>query len=170
MGRTLHYELKENFTPTDEQENRLIKLSKTYNRRFNWTCENVWLSTLSYFPNWKHFPKEMNPKDVWKLIDDTSNQYLKRRLTEVETIKHLHADGLVLYSNKESLRGFTKTGGNEMNAHTVIAFVSEASKIIPSQIFSLYDEGDAHYCPLLIKNGKNLSNTTKIQSSTLFWR
>jgi len=170
MGRTLHYKMEGNYRPSVEQENKLIVLSKSYNSKFNWTCENVWLSTLEYYPNWNNFPKEMKTGDVWDLINKSYDQYLKQGQTEVEVIKSLQSDGLVNYSHKESLCGFSKTGGNELNAHTVIYFVAEASHIIPRQVFSLYDEGDALYCPILIRNGRAKPDLERIEHTLEYWK
>ncbi len=169
MGRTLHYEVKGTYKPTDEQENKLIKLSKLFNQRFNWTCENVLLSSLDYFPKWSHFPKDLNREDVWNLINKSHSQYISQGRTECEAIRSLHSDGMVDYTKKDSLRGFTKVAGNELNAHTVIIFIVEASRILPNQVFSLYDEGDALYCPILIRNGKAKPDLEQISSALDYW-
>ncbi len=48
MGRTLHYGVLDDYSPSLEEDSALIALSKAYNKKYNWTCENVWLSNMSY--------------------------------------------------------------------------------------------------------------------------
>ena len=170
MGRTLHYKMLGDQLPTDTQENKLINLSESYNTKFNWTCENVWLSSVDYYPNWNFFPKDIEVEKVWDRINARYDRYLRQGLSRTEIIKKMDEDGLVYMDKKESLSGFTKTGGNELNAHTVIYFIAEASRILPKRIFTLYDEGDALYCSLLIKNGRAKPDLKSMESSLEYWR
>lgn len=170
MGRTLHYELKGSYIPTLEEENKLISLSKSYNQKFEWTCENVWLSTLDYYPNWSHFGNSESSDSIWKKINNEYDRIFKQGLSDGDTLIRLRKKGLIAFHHRDHLRGFTKVGGNELNAHTVILFVREASKILPNKVFSLRDEGDALYCPLLIKNGQAKPDIERMKDSLDYWQ
>lgn len=170
MGRTLHYELKGSYIPTQAEENKLISLSKSYNKMFNWTCENVWLSTLDYFPNWGHFAKGMSTDCIWEQVNQTYDKYIKKGLSDAESINRLNEKGLIAFHHRAHLRGFTKVGGNELNAHTVIMFILEGSKILPTKVFSLRDEGAALYCPILIKDGLAKPDIASMTDSLEYWK
>lgn len=157
MGRTLHYEVQKEYVPNLEEDSALIALSKAYNKKYNWTCENVWLSNMSYLC-----------LKSYEVVEKASEHYLSKGFSEVETIMALDRDKLVMVQNT-GLRGFTKTGSNEFNSHTVIQFMLDASKIIPHQTFSLRDEGDSLYCPLLIRNGKAKPDEREMRDSMAYW-
>jgi hypothetical protein len=169
MGRTLHYKALNSFKPTDKQEQQLITLSKEYNEKFEWTCENVWLSTLDYYPNWKFF-EHCNSEKAWSLINSEYDRLLKEGKNDIESIRELHRLHLISYHEKDLLRGFTKTGGNELNAHTVILFILDASTICPEATFSLGDEGNALYNAILIKNRMAKPDINSIKSTLDYWK
>lgn len=64
---------------------------------------------------------------------------------------------------------FTKVGSNELNAHTIIKYVHEASMIIPKCVFNLKDEGDALYCPIHLKNGLARPDFEEMKKNLKFW-
>ena len=64
--------------------------------------------------------------------------------------------------------GWTKVCGNELNAHTIIRWIAACSLAVPNEI-RLYDEGDALYCPLLLKGGMAKPNEEKIISQLTYW-
>jgi hypothetical protein len=74
------------------------------------------------------------------------------------------------FDDKDKLYGFTKVYGNEIDAHSVIKFVIDASKLIPERDFYLFDEGEAIYCPLIIKNGLAKPDVDKIKNSLEYWK
>ena len=158
MGRTLHYEVQGDYSPFPGEDNALIALSRAYNDKYNWTCESVGLFSLDYRP----------VQDDWDFIEKIYEEYLTQGLTHVEAIQRLSVENLVTM-NKNALRGFTKVGSNEFNAHTVIQFILDASKILPKQTLSLYDEGDSLYCPVLIKNGKAKPDIAAIKDTLKYW-
>jgi hypothetical protein len=67
------------------------------------------------------------------------------------------------------MRSFIKVSGNELNAHAAIKFVLEASNILSDQIISLSDEGEALYCPVLIKNGLMKPDKDRIRDLIQYW-
>ena len=65
---------------------------------------------------------------------------------------------------------FSKVGSNELNAHLVIRFVIEASQLAPNTTWNLHDEGDALYCPLLVKNGLAKPDIDDMKKSLKYWQ
>ncbi len=169
MGRTLHYGIRGRFTPTDQQEASLYALSSTYNERYNWTCENVGLSALDYYPNWSYFKQGVN--DAWDRINLLYDALINGGASRAETIRKMLNQGIIsLHDPDGELRGFTKVRGNENNARAVIAFVLEASKILNNRTLSLHDEGDALYCNLIIKDGLVKPEIDKMRESIEYWK
>ena len=56
MGRTLHYTIIETKQSnlTEAQRIELFDLSREFNKKYDWTCENVGFNIYDYFPNWQN--------------------------------------------------------------------------------------------------------------------
>jgi len=166
MGRTLHYKALHHFKPIENQEQQIINLSREYNNKFEWTCENIFLSTYHWFPNWNISSKNENS---WDRINADYEKLLQKGMTDRQVVRQLGQKGLIEIHEKDELSGFTKTSGNELNAHTVIMFVIEVSILCPDAVFSLCDEGDALYNDILVQDGKAKPCIESIQSTLKYW-
>lgn len=169
MGRTLHYGIEGNISPTKSQYQKLLDLCNSYNEKYNWTCENVHLG-IDYYPNWEHFRKDKNEDNAWDIINQNYNALKAQGLEEIDIIYTLEKMNYVLLYERDELRGFTKVCGNEDNAYYVINFVLDCSKVFPKREFYLHDEGDALYCPLLIKNGLAKPDLKDVEESLRYWK
>lgn len=180
MGRTLHYSIKETKVSdlTEKQLIGLYSLSRKYNTIYDWTCESVGFSFYDYYPNWNyHSFKEKGAEYGWKVVtkklkDILGKDYDKASDYElINAIKKLKSLGLInMHSSPDDeVRGFTKVRGNELNANQVIKFILESSTLVPNKVIYLHDEGDALYCPLLIKNGKAKPDKEDMESSLEYW-
>lgn len=170
MGRTLHYSVQGGYKPVDKEDQALIDLAKAYNWKYDWTCEDVQLTTLDYFLNRSHWDQTLSEKEIWKIFHDRYNHLINEGLNDVKVIKSLNKAGLINLYHDDELRGFTKVRGNEMNAHQVIQFMIDASKLLPERVFVLHDEGDALYCPVLLRDGTMKPDYESIRESLEYWR
>ena len=170
MGRTLHYGIENDYHPTDADQLLLLKLSTVYNSKFEWTCENVNFFELDYYPNWKYWrSRKKSNQEIWSTIDDRYDMFVEQGMNPIEVVRSMHRAGWILFLHEGDWRFFTKVRGNEMNAHLVIRFVLDASRLLPSAILCLHDEGDALYCPVLIQSGKMKPDLSDMRKSLNYW-
>jgi hypothetical protein len=165
MGRTIHYSIKKTHGIFSNEENEaMYNVSNKFNsgKYANvWTCENFWLCPKDYYPNWYDHFKGVAPEKAWKAINKAYKENRKAGLSHFETLDKLSGLGWISFHHsileeQSSVRGFTKTQGNEFNSMLVLQALSEISKQIPSAEISVTDEGDFLICDLKIKNGKCL--------------
>ena len=187
MGRTLHYQvLDKKFIPSDEQQLALYALTKRYIETIEFTCEQPSFDYYDYYPNWKKL-KNLKHKDItrdeaWNIINLSIQSKLDSGYNQIQARKKCQNEGIISFSREGSLRngdgkittfnyfsGFCKTSGNELNAHAVIRFILECSFILKGVDILLSDEGDALYCPLIIKNGKAKPDFPAIKSAIAHW-
>jgi hypothetical protein len=187
MGRTLHYQVQDKtFVPTDDQQNAIYALTKKYLDTIDWTCETPSFDFYDYYPNWDQL-KKMKGRDVtmeegWEIVNLSNQSKMDSGYSAIEARKRTQKEGIIRFSREGSLRtgsgkeisfdyfsGFCKTSGNELNAHAVIRFILECSFILKGIEISLEDEGNALYCPLIIKNGKAKPDIESIKSCIKHW-
>ena len=152
MGRTLHYGITDYYSPNEIQALSLFILVHDYNTRYEWTAENIDLCEYRMYPNYEI----INAKDAMSaegILFNLVQQRIDQGLGFYTAVKSLVDEGFLSTRKKDLLKGFTKVSSNELNAHAVISFVIEASRLIPQTVFYLIDEGYATYCDLQIKNG-----------------
>jgi hypothetical protein len=150
-----------------------LSLSRKYQEKYEWTCEKVLFPSFFYLKN-----KDNPPKEAKKKIkpDPEQDKFIQKLRKSV--LKNIPGAEIHLVSSndvpediqKDEINSSTKVGGNELNAHTVIKFVVEASKILPDRTFYLVDDADALYCPLLIKNGLAKPDIDSINRSLKYWK
>ncbi len=173
MGRTLHYELRRNpaVTLTDNDWNRIEKITDFFNKTFTWTCENVGFCTLTFYPRWHKFFKDSklpDDKSGWDIVNSSYKNLQAKGLTRLQILHALHKHKLIAYYTKDDklnlqkAHGFTKVAGNEWNAVLVTVWLTEVSKILPDNEFELHDEGMFLKVDLIIKNGKASPNIPKL--------
>jgi hypothetical protein len=164
MGRTLHFTLKKDGNFTRKEKVIMEDHSITYNNgkyKDVWTCENFWLSTSNYYPNWKSYGGTV---DSWDEVNKRSKQlekeFKKHAKSEGElslmVADMLKSENLIRYhreSNSE-VSGFCKVQGNEFNAALVYEALVSLSKKLPKCEIRLSDEGEYLLCAVIIKNGK----------------
>lgn len=152
MSRTLHYGIDKNYSPDDKQAYDLFKRVHEYNNKYEWTAEKIDLCEYRiYLAN--EYLGSSHSKDADEILYPLVQQLIEQGMRFHAAIKSLADEGLISFRKKESLKGFTKVSSNELNAHAVINFVIEVSKLIPEAVFYLIDEGYALYCDLQIKDG-----------------
>lgn len=161
MGRTLHFKItKLDGKPFTMDEHRtLYDLSKRYNSgHFEniWSCENFFPSPFrSYYPNWQHPDlKYISPEAAYKVLETEMER--AKGSDRLEKILSLVKKGMVqLFCDMDSdtIGGFTKTQGNELNSLLVLMGLVEVSELLPVRI-RLDDEGRLLYCPILIQKGR----------------
>lgn len=168
MGRTLHYKLSQANKFTKKQAKELFEISMRYNSggiENAWTCENFFIDVYSYYPNW-------DMKDnSWEKINTMYDSLAKTGIHHVDIIEHLLKDGWVNLHEPigNSVRGFTKTQGNEFNSAMVLSALLEISQAFPKAEITLSDEGMFLLCDLRIKKGKVLPNLTEMQENIQHW-
>lgn len=163
MSRTLHYGIDGVYKPDENQAFQIFQLVNKYKNNYEWTAETVDLSVIRFYPDFDALGVE-EWNEAEEIINKQILKYVNKGSGFTEAVRKLEKSGLMKTREKNGLRGFTKVSSNELNAHTVIKFVTEASKIIPDQIFYLIDEGFALYCPLHIKGGSARPNYPEIHN------
>jgi hypothetical protein len=162
MGRTLHYGIRDKVDLSEEQKDALHELSQRYRKEYSWEFESVWFPSLYDFGNNSSevVIDEEETQKLDELVEKIENQINETGDFEIKVVRRSDAE-----DDKNKLYGFTKVYGNEINAHNVIKFVVDASKMLPDEIFYFIDEADALYCPLLVKNGLAKPDVESIKSS-----
>ncbi len=153
MGRTLHYGVDGKIKLTEEQKDKLFALTIKYHKEYEWQYEKVWFPPLYTFPIKVKAENEDENDGESEDISKAIVQSLEcSEVFGFEPIKITDETELV-FDDTDKLYGFTKVYGNEIDAHNVIKFVVDSSKLLPEIEFYFFDEGEAIYCPLIVKNG-----------------
>jgi hypothetical protein len=172
MGRTLHYGIKGKIRLTKEQKDKLFTLTARYHKEYKWQYEKVWFPPLYTLP--KNIASEDEPgnEDDVKKSENISNAIIQELecsgVFGSETIKVVDETELE-FDDTDKLYGFTKVYGNEIDAHNVIKFVVDSSIILPEREFYFFDEGEALYCPLFVKNGLAIPDVSHISKILACW-
>ena len=171
MGRTLYYGIKGKIHLSDEHIKSFLTLSKKYQKKYEWTCEKVLFPSFLYLKNNENPKKEISKKAKPDPEQDEFVGRLKKSLINIPgaEIYAFSSDDIPDDFQQDEIDTSTKVGGNELNAHTVINFVVEASRILPDHTFYLIDDADALYCPLLIKNGLAKPDIESINKTLKYW-
>ncbi len=172
MGRTLYYGIDGNIKLTKEQKEKIFALTNRFQKEYEWQYEKVWFPSLYSFPKmsaerkkdiqYKSGSGESIAKNIKKGFTGTG-------LFEVTEIRIEDEEALELV-DKDKLYGFTKVYGNEIDAHNVIKFVTDSSKILSGYEFYFFDDGDAIYCPLRVKNGLAKPDIKHVKSLHESWK
>lgn len=174
MGRTLHYEvINQHFIPTDKQQLDIYTLTERYCKEFEWTCETPDFDYYRYYPNWDYFDVKdfKGGQSAWEYINKLIRDKISSGMHLVDALRASEAEGIIKFSRRDSrFSGFTKVGGNELNAHALIRFIVECSHILRGQVIGLYDEGDALYAPLHITEGMAMPDINRIRRNLDHWK
>jgi len=187
MGRTLHFNITkdegENFTRkelehihntsefynSDDLLNSINKAHKV-NLKELWSCENFWLSPVGFCPNW-NFPLFRNKEAdfIWNIINNEEARLEAKGLHYFDVVEKLVKTGMVEYEGDglktKTIRGFTKTQGNEFNSLLVLKALITISKLVSNATIYIYDEGEYLLCPLHIKKGRALPLIEKMKEA-----
>jgi hypothetical protein len=173
MGRTLHYEvINHNFIPTDKQQLDIYTLTEKYCKEFDWTCETPDFDYYRCYPNWDYFDKLglKGGQSAWEYINKSIRNKISSGMHMIDAIRKSETEGIIKFLRRDTrFSGFTKVGGNELNAHALIKFIVECSHILRGQIIGLYDEGDALYAPLHITEGMAMPDINLIIGNLDHW-
>lgn len=176
MGRTLHYSItKESGDFERWEEEVFYNISKKYNSgplEDAWSCENFWISTVDYFPNWDHFNREDGAQVIWSKINQRYVELEEKGLQHLDIVQKLVDEELVFLRRESGheVRAFTKVQGNEFNSLLVYSALLEISELCPDVKIRLSDEGEFLYCDsVYIKQGKVLPDLDDIQESIKHW-
>ncbi len=169
MGRTLHFSIRKlDGKPFTRDEHRtLYALSERYNSgplENVWSCENFFPSPFgSYCPNWRHPNyKFFTPEVVSKMVENEIDRAPGRdRVEKVMAVAKKRKVELFYDLSSDTIGGFTKTQGNELNSLLVLMGLVEVSEVLPVEC-SLTDEGRFLYCPLLIQKGRAIPMINKL--------
>ncbi|RPI19633.1 MAG: hypothetical protein EHM58_01120 [Ignavibacteriae bacterium] len=164
MGRTLHYGIREKIYLSEEQKDALHELSQKYQKEYEWEWETVWFPPLYKFDvveNDKKKDDKEEDENLDHLVERIEDELDETGDFDIKVIRKSDVD----WDDEDKLYGFTKVYGNEINAHNVIKFVVDASKILPDETFYFIDDADALYCPLLVKNGLAKPDVESIRRS-----
>ena len=160
MGRTLYYGINGTVNFSDKQHQALLDLQIKYNKEYEWQCESILLSVFMDIPK-----RNAKISTIGRNQEDGNDSF------EVEMIEleRIDENEPVEYEPKDKLYGFTKVNDNEPNAHLVIDFVADASRIISEREWYLYDEGNALYCEVLVKNGLARPSLEHVSKTIKYW-
>ncbi len=174
MGRTLHYEvINHHFIPTDEQQLTIYTLTEKYCKEFEWTCETPDFDYYRCYPNRDYLDTKglKGGESAWEYINKSIRNKISSGVNLVDAIRKTETEGIIRFMRRDSrFYGFTKVGGNELNAHALIRFIVECSHILRGQVIGLYDEGDALYAPLHITEGMAMPNINHIIGNLDHWK
>ena len=167
MGRSLFYGIEKSVKLTDEQKVALHELSKRYRSEYKWECQGVWFPSLYKFDTPEDDDDDYNEEEYEEDIEDMIeyNKYHEDDALDDDLgfgINSVTAEQIDLDEKNVVLFGCTLAGSNEFDAHNVIKFVIDASKILPEYTLYLDDDGYALYCPVLIKNGSAKPDIARI--------
>jgi hypothetical protein len=114
---------------------------------------------------------DLSIEEGWAIIEKRLKEYVQTGMAKINARKQAEEVGLIWFTHNgtDRMRSFTKTSGNELNAQVVICFVIECSKILAGVQLHLNDEGDALYCPVLIKDGLAKPDRKKIKNDISLW-
>ncbi|RPI19632.1 MAG: hypothetical protein EHM58_01115 [Ignavibacteriae bacterium] len=160
MGRSLFYGLDDSVILTQEQKVALHELSKKYRKEFKWECISAWFPSMYKYDIPETYDNDF---DDDQFAEDLEAMFERNKYRDENddddddefsfSINGVTVDQIEQDEKETILFGCTLAGGNEFDAHNVIKFMVDASKIIPDEEFYLDDDGFALYCPVLIKNG-----------------
>lgn len=153
MGRTIHFELKpKNGCFAEEELEKIYEMSLVVNNSCKWTCENFVINPYEIYPNW-------SKKSTWDKVNQRY-EYLKREgFSVLEICKALVKEGIALHHFGDEdphykVYGFTKVGGNELNAAVVVVGLAAISSVVKNASIAVHDEGRFLKCQIVIEEGK----------------
>jgi len=187
MGRTLHYEMKENkaVKVTEENWDTIEKITQYYLDNFKWTCEEPGFSNVDFFPRWPGYgwfsdsklPRDLNQDQLWDLVNKAYDELKAKGFSRLQAVRDLLSRKLIAISGDDhnhldlqKARGFTKVAGNEWNAALVTSWLTQISRLLPEHTFTLYDEGEfLTHSSIVIKNGKARTEHGKVWRDVGFY-
>ena len=166
MGRTLHFQIsKTNGKPLSAYEHRILyDLSLRYNSgpmEKVWTCENFFPSPYgTYYPNWKHPKLVGKSDDAYAIIDKELAANFGDELDQIRSLVKQKLIRLTSDISGDTIRGFVKTQGNELNSLLTVMGLVEVTEKLPVRVH-LEDEGRLLYCPIIIQGGRAIPDLEK---------
>ena len=147
MARKLYYKILNDGRNlvTDVEWEEILRLQNWYNSEFSWSAGRIAFKMYAVFPNIdKHI---LTREELRTMVLARMSELKGQGLTENQIILKLEREGLVTakqggYFDDCVASGFTRVAGNEFNAYLVCDFLVKASRIAPSAVITLYDEGE----------------------------
>ncbi len=160
MGRAITYNLiskKGDFSEEDLE--RIYQVSLKAENSCTWTCENFLINPYAVYPNWEG-------NSDWDKLNKRYDNLRRGGLSKIEVCKTLVREGFALYFTDENrhrkIHGFTKVGGNELNAMVVVLGLAAISLAVENTSISVHDEGEFLKCPIVIEEGMARPDDRKI--------
>lgn len=161
MGRTLHYEFKpKNGKFTAKELEKLYDVGQIYFERCEWTCETFDIRPYGIYPNWDR-------KSTWDKLSARWNELAQEGLHPNKISQVLVKEGIAYFHRDKpeyGFYGFTKVGGNELNALQVTMGLIAASRTVKNAVITLHDEGKFLKCHLIIRAGLAMPDADAISS------
>jgi hypothetical protein len=143
MARKIFYRVADdgkNFISSEEWD-AIRRLQHWYNSEFFWSGGKLNFRRYVVFPNYD---------SVGNKISRIRDEFLKLEqvgYSEEEIINKLEADGLIIvkhggYEDGVIASGVTRVANNEFNAYLVLDFLLKVSRIAPTAVLEIYDEGN----------------------------
>lgn len=146
MGRTIHYSISKSNPISAKDFKAIAEVQEAYNRSFTWTCENLNLERLSWYPRWpgqfadSALPSDKRIDEIYELIRDLMKN--GRSLYDLSKEKYIWIRRGGYLGKDYSASGFTKVRGDEWNACLVLRFLTWVSQRFPSLQIKVNDEGE----------------------------
>ncbi len=155
MARRIHYwiEKRPDNRVTDEQWEEIKRLEHWYNSEFVWTAGRIAFKMFAVFPNSDNFADSQD--SGLEFIRTRYNQLRGLGFSEKDVFKQLEKEGLILlkeggYRDHCLASGFTRVGGNELNAYLVCEFLLKCSTVATEASICVVDEGRFIKCKRLM--------------------
>ncbi len=142
MARKIFYRIPDdgsNFISDDEWES-IRSLQNWYNSEFFWTGGKIDLRRFLVFPNYDSIGHDVAG------IRKRFTQLREAGYSEVEMVNELERRGMIIvkrggYEDNMVASGFTRVADNELNAFLVLDFLLKVSRIAPTAVIDVFDEG-----------------------------
>ena len=143
MARRIFYRVSDdgnNFISGEEWD-AIRSLQRWYNSEFFWTGGKLNFRRFVIFPNY-----ELVGGDTGQ-IHERFTELEKSGYSEEEIVNELEMKGLIIvkrggYEDGMLASGFTRVADNEFNSFLVLDFLLKISRIAPTAVLEVFDEGD----------------------------
>lgn len=169
MGRTIHFRVTnmDINSISDNDIEAFWMVSDSLNEgtfREIWTCESFYFDPLAYYPNWAIEEISLD------LVHNREQELTEAGYSRLNARRKMFAEGCILFhvQNDGIIRGFTKVGGNELNAALVFYGLVMLSANTGAEI-AVNDEGEFLLAPLLIRGGQVKVDEAEARQSWAYW-
>ncbi len=143
MARRIFYRVTDdgkNFISGEEWE-EIHSLERWYNLEFFWTGGKLNFKRFIIFPNYELVGAASNK------VREEFSKLERTGLSEEEIVDKLESRGLIIvkrggYEDGMIGSGFTRVADNEFNAFLVLDFLVKVSRIAPTAVVEVFDEGN----------------------------